>query len=60
MKVVYVGPHEGVEVPLPSEGAVYAEHGQAIDVPKEVGESLLAQEDIWAEPKGKTSAKEGK
>jgi hypothetical protein len=59
MKVMYVGPYEGVEVALPSGGAVFAEKGQAIDISKEVGESLLAQEDIWAEPKGNT-AKEGK
>jgi pyruvate/2-oxoglutarate dehydrogenase complex dihydrolipoamide acyltransferase (E2) component len=50
MKVVYVGPYEGVEVSLPSGGAVYAEQGVEIELRDELAESLLEQEDIWADP----------
>jgi hypothetical protein len=60
MKVIYTGPYpEGVEVPLPSGDSVYAEHGQAIDLPTEVAKGLLAQDEIWSELKSK-STKEAK
>lgn len=61
MKVVYTGPYaDGVEVPLPSGESILAEHGKAIDVPSEVGKSLLEQEDIWSEPSSSKSTKEAK
>jgi pyruvate/2-oxoglutarate dehydrogenase complex dihydrolipoamide acyltransferase (E2) component len=50
MKVIYVGPYKGVEVALPSGGAVYVERGAEVELYDEVAESLLQQEDIWADP----------
>lgn len=57
MKVMYVGPYEGVEVALPSGGAVYAERDVELELYDEVAESLLQQEDIWADPTASTKQK---
>lgn len=62
MKVIYTGPYEGVEVPLPSGQTAYAERDKAIDVSADVAEGLLVQEEIWTRPKTrlKTNSKEAK
>jgi hypothetical protein len=56
MKVVYIGPYDGVDVPLPSGGAVHAERDKPVDIRPEIAEGLLIQEDIWTEPKSKAKA----
>jgi hypothetical protein len=54
MKVTYIGPYEGVDVPLPDGSAIYAEHGKPVDLRPELAKGLLVQEDIWSESKAKT------
>lgn len=58
MKLTYTGPYEGVEVPLPSGQTVYAERDKPVEIPADVAQGLLVQEDIWTGPK--TKAKEAK
>lgn len=55
--VVYVGPHAEVEVPA---AGIVAKQGEPVEVSAEVAKSLLKQEDIWAAPKAKPSAKKAK
>lgn len=54
MKLTYIGPHDSVTVPLPSGAAPEAVRGGDIDVPDEIGKSLLEQTTNW------TPAKSGK
>ena len=51
MKLVYVGPHDTVTVPLPYGGAVEVKHGEAADLPNSLAERLLEQPDNWEKPK---------
>jgi hypothetical protein len=60
MKVMYIGPYEGVDVPLPSGDAVHAERDQVIDIHADVAKALLVQEDIWTAPGAKANSKEAK
>ena len=53
MKLIYTGPYEGVDVPLPSGDAVYAERNKEVEIPDDLAEGLLVQEDIWADPNAK-------
>lgn len=58
MKVRYIGPHAAVEAS--SGGRVYpAQRGEEIEVPDEVGASLVEQTDNWesvASKRGKPAA----
>jgi pyruvate dehydrogenase E2 component (dihydrolipoamide acetyltransferase) len=57
MKLVYDGPYEGVDVPLPDGSAIYAERGKTIDLRPEIAKGLLLQEDIWTDPLATTEGK---
>jgi pyruvate/2-oxoglutarate dehydrogenase complex dihydrolipoamide acyltransferase (E2) component len=50
MKVEYIGPYDGVDIPLPLGGAVHAEHGVPVELRPEIAEGLLVQTDIWRDP----------
>jgi pyruvate dehydrogenase E2 component (dihydrolipoamide acetyltransferase) len=62
MKTVYYhGPYEeGVDIPLPNNGeGVHALPGEPVDVPDEIADGLLVQEDIWStSPDGPVEAPE--
>jgi hypothetical protein len=45
MKLVYEGPHDGVDIHLPSGIVRTVMRGDEVDVPDDVGESLLTQGD---------------
>lgn len=45
--VRYVGPHDGVEVPLPSGLVARCERGGTIVVPDDVAKGLLEQPTNW-------------
>jgi hypothetical protein len=63
VKLVYVGPHGVVDVPLPHGGWAEARWGEEFDVPDSLGERLLDQPSNWkkaAEPKKATAAEEKK
>jgi hypothetical protein len=48
VKIQYVGPHDGVEVPLPDGAVIDFEIGGSQEVPAEVGRQLLEQAQNWA------------
>lgn len=50
MKVIYIGPHEAVNVPIPTGGTIPAVKGQAVNVPDSLGPGLLAQPGNWTRP----------
>jgi hypothetical protein len=58
MKLIYIGPHDAVTVPLPYGGAVEVKHGESANLPNSLAEKLLIQEDNWkkhdpdSKPKG--------
>lgn len=61
MRLRYVGPHDGVELPLPGGSEIVVVRGEAADVtPDEYAERLLEQPSNWelaAKPKiGKAAA----
>ena len=57
--LIYVGPHEGVDVALPSGREVTILHGQPAEFPPEVAASLLEQgEDHWTKSTDKSAKKE--
>lgn len=60
MKLIYQGPHDGVDVPLPDGRVVTAMHGVPALFPDAIGRSLLAQ-GVWQvdepAPKTKKAAK---
>lgn len=56
MDVKYVGPHDGVEVPLPSGLVARCERGGTMSVPDDVAKGLLEQPTNW-EPAKAGSAK---
>lgn len=58
MRVIYDGPLDGVELAVPGErGTLTVWRGDAIEVPDEVGLSLIEQ-DIWSKaPEPKKPAK---
>jgi pyruvate/2-oxoglutarate dehydrogenase complex dihydrolipoamide acyltransferase (E2) component len=46
--VFYTGPYEeGVEIPLPTGEGIHVLPGEPAEVPDEVAEGLLLQEDVW-------------
>lgn len=50
MQIVYVGPHDGVDVAVSADASVTVMNGQSADFPPDVAESLLAQGDAhWRE-----------
>jgi len=49
MKLTYVGPHDGVDVPLPDGSEPTVKHGESRDFPEEIAASLLEQGDNWNE-----------
>lgn len=57
VSVVYIGPHAEVEVPA---AGIVAKNGEPVDVPEDIAKSLLKQEDNWAAPTAKPSAKKAK
>lgn len=57
MELTYTGPHDRVEVPLP-DTLVEVARGGTIDVPDEIGASLLDQTDNW-QPAKRRNRKEG-
>lgn len=50
MKLVYVGPHDGVEVEMPDGSLVPVLNGAVADFPEEVAKSLLTQRTWSAAP----------
>ena len=52
MKIVYIGPHEGVIVPLPLGGEITAKHGEEVTLPDSLAVRLLEQTTNWEKPKG--------
>lgn len=56
MKLVYRGPHDAVEVPLPNGGQLVVERDGEAEFPPSLAESLLEQESNW-QPAG--SGKKG-
>lgn len=52
MDVKYVGPHDGVEVPLPSGLVARCERGGTMSVPDDVAKGLLEQPTNWEPAKG--------
>ncbi|HVS85656.1 MAG TPA: hypothetical protein VHD91_08485 [Gaiellaceae bacterium] len=61
MKVIYQGPHREVEVAHDGGGTTVARRGDAVEVPDEVGASLLSQgeggEQTWRKASPKEAAK---
>lgn len=59
MKVIYVGPHDRVRLPLPGGLEREAVRLQQIDVPADVAKGLLDQPANWRRPPAapKTSTK---
>ena len=61
MKLIYHGPHDAVEIPLPDGQLLYCERGEEIDVPADLGARLLEQPSNWRrarlEARSKTDAK---
>lgn len=52
MKVIYIGPHDGVEVP--EVNYLEAERDKPVDVPDHIALKLLEQREAWAKaPEGK-------
>ena len=47
MKVIYIGPHDGVLLPLPDGREASVDRGGVIDVPDEFGGRLLEQKTNW-------------
>ena len=56
MKVTYVGEHDEVEVP---DARVLVKQGETVDVPDDIGASLIEQESNWKAAGAKRAAKEG-
>lgn len=52
MKLIYIGPHEGVTVPLPLGGEVVAKHGEEVNLPDSLAARLLEQPTNWEKSKG--------
>lgn len=50
MKLIYIGPHDGIVVPLPGGRFVRASRLGTIEVPANVGDSLLRQGSNWRKP----------
>lgn len=48
MKVRYIGPHDGVYLPLPDGGEALVERDGELEVPDELGARLLEQASNWA------------
>ena len=55
MKLTYTGPHDEVEIP---SAGVVCKRGESVEVPEELGASLLEQADNWQPVKATTSKKE--
>lgn len=47
MRLKYAGVHAGVHFRLPDGRQLEVEHGKTVDVPDEVGRSMLEQADNW-------------
>jgi hypothetical protein len=47
MKLIYVGPHDEVRVPLAGGGETLVKSGAELDTTDTHGRSLLAQPDNW-------------
>lgn len=47
MKLMYIGAHDAVVVPLPFGAEVHCDRGGTIDVPDEMAALLLEQEANW-------------
>lgn len=58
MDVKYVGPHDGVEVPLPSGLVARCERGGTLSVPDDVAKGLLEQPTNWEPAKGSAKSAE--
>lgn len=52
MKLVYIGPHEAVTVPLPLGGEVQAKRGEEVTLPDSLAARLLEQSSNWERAKG--------
>lgn len=58
MRLIYVGPHDAVEVPL---AGIVAEREKPVDVPDDEALKLLEQRENWAKaPGAKPDDKGGK
>jgi hypothetical protein len=55
IRLTYVGPHD--EVAVPSAGVV-CKNGESVEVPDDLGKSLLAQADNWQPVKTAAAKKE--
>jgi hypothetical protein len=53
MKLTYVGPHDGVVVPLPLGGEITVAPGETADFPDSLGVRLAEQPSNW-QPTAKT------
>lgn len=46
-KLVYVGPHEAVEVPMPNGSELLVKHGETLDTTGDHAAGLLEQTSNW-------------
>ena len=51
MKLVYIGPHSAVMVPLPLGGEAECKHGEPMNLPDSLCEGLLEQPSNWRKAK---------
>lgn len=58
MKITYTGPHSAVVVYDEAGREFTCERGATIEVPQELGQSLLGQEGNWKTSGGRTKAKD--
>lgn len=59
MKLTYRGPfRDGVVISVPGVPELHASPGEVVEVPDDLGRSLLEQPDNWAAAKGAAAKKE--
>lgn len=56
VKLIYIGPHDAVEVELPDGSYVQTVNGEPVEFPEEVAKSLL-QQSTWSRAKAETTTK---
>lgn len=54
-RITYTGPHDEVEIP---SAGVVCKRGESVEVPDELGKSLLEQADNWQPLKATPNKKE--